>query len=665
MSSSPAPQPTLVADEDGKLPERKARPKAEEAAKPVAPKAALEAVPVAPRAAPKPPTPLELKAGQMLGDYRLEELLGQGATASVWRATDVRLRMPIALKLFMPAGQAGQVLLRGVMREARATSRVVSDHVIRVKDAGSFEDTGLGFIAMELCAAYPDPSEVPPGQSPELRVGRSLEVELPPTLEDCVRVIAQASRGVADAHREGVFHRDIKPANILCRPGTLRAQITDFGLTVAELRSDGGGSVRIPVAGAARLMIVGTPNYLAPEAAEGLPLDLDAGRDRALLTGLDVYGLGATLYTLIIGAPPYVPKENAKSVIADLIEQVRKGPPRPLFRHPESRFPVPEALVRIVEKAMARKASARYRSAADLAEDLELFLANQPTSLDGDFPGWRANLWLRRNRLQVSAAASVAILCGALAATGVVGHRLTTEVQAAEARIAELDALHVALSAEAQKWEQEAGVASAEARQQQARASAAMQQVAEKSSSLTATQRRVLALAAELDQVKAVAENQKLRAEGAESARDANLSEAQAQRSRAEQAEGQRDSARDESEAQRRRADGAEDERDAAQMRAAELLTRVKETERDRDAANAEVASLRTELSQREASLTASKAREAELNKRLSAAESSRAAAEASRNASEDEISSLRASMARQEDEIKRLRAALAALQTP
>ena len=122
----------------------------------IAEESALSTTPPQVPSAPTAEAPAALAPGQRLGDYRLEACIGQGASASVWRATDVRLHMQVALKLFTPHGRAGRALLKGVMREARAASRVVSDHVIRVKDAGWMEDRHLGFIAMELCADYPD-----------------------------------------------------------------------------------------------------------------------------------------------------------------------------------------------------------------------------------------------------------------------------------------------------------------------------------------------------------------------------------------------------------------------------------------------------------------------------------------------------------------------------
>jgi serine/threonine-protein kinase len=545
--------------------------------------------------------PAALAAGQRLGDYRLEACIGQGASASVWRATDVRLHMPIALKLFTPHGRAGRALLRGVMREARAASRVVSDHVIRVKDAGWLEDRHLGFIAMELCADYPDVRDLPEGEDPKLTVGHTLEQRLPESIEACVRAVQQAALGVADAHREGVFHRDVKPANILVRPGSGRAQITDFGLTVAELGKRAGGSVRLPVAGRTRRVIQGTPDYMPPEAAHGLPVDLDPAKDRVLLTALDVYGLGATLYALLAGAPPFRADPDAPDPISSLLEQVRESSPAPLTSG--TRFRVPSSLRRIVDKAMHRDADARYTSARALADDLGAWLADLPTTLDGPHPTHRARLFARRHRAPLGAFLSVLVMLGAVATTAAVTFQLDQRVRDAEARVEEADAKRQAAKGLADAWESQAAAATQTAKDAERAKTAALERAAISQSDRDAARKRALALLQERDAAQAAAATAAESAAAAAAERDAAMQKAALSEAEALAARESASTARDERDAANVEAARAKVAAEAAATRAAQAEADAREAERRastesalRRSAEAHAAELQREL---------------------------------------------------------------------
>lgn len=558
-----------------------------------------------------------LRPGRRLGDYRLEALLGKGASASVWRATDLRLEMAVALKLFAPRDRGGRALLDGVMKEARAASRVVSDFVIRVKDAGYFDDEELGFIAMELCAGFPDADDFTLDDQAGLVIGRTLEQSLPETLEDAVRLMAQVARGVAAAHREGIFHRDIKPANILVRPGSERAQVTDFGLTVAEL--GGEGSVRMDLAGPEKRIILGTPEYMPPEAAAGLPARLDAGRDRVLLTAIDVYGIGATLYAMVAGRPPYKPRLGAKNNALDLVEQVRDDPPVDLLDLPRTHLPPTPQVVRVIRRAMARNPDDRYCSAVALAEDLEAIVGGRPTTLDARHPGLVWSLWLQRNRLQVSAAASVAVMAASLVATAVVGSNLKAEIEAGEAKIAELDALASAHAAEAATWRGEAGeaeerfqvarsqheealavVASTETNlaSAQARNRRLSRDLEETQAALVASEQLGNTRAAERDEAREQAESEAQRANVAESERDAALAAADSQRGRAEEAEAQLIAARSDAASIEQALSAERSRREAAESNAAALVRDVRKARSERDAWKSEVAHMERALEQ-------------------------------------------------------------------
>ncbi|MBN2497005.1 MAG: protein kinase [Deltaproteobacteria bacterium] len=336
-------------------------------------------------------------------DFELEEEIGRGATSSVWRAQDLRLRTTVALKLFEVLGGSERARQR-VLREAQAASRVISRHVVRIRDVGQLAD-GTPFIAMELCAEVPDD-----GSSAGLRdIGRNLDRDRPATLREAVRLVSEAAKGVADAHREGVYHRDLKPANILCRPKARRAEIIDFGLAVPELlpgtrkrRADQTVSVVVESRSGQRVVLAGTPAYMAPEQCQGLPARAESADDRERLIRVDVYGLGASLYALLAGHPPFQPRPGADDDALDVVAQVLDGPPPDLAEIP-TRFAVPGRLLRIVRKAMARDPARRFRSPRELAEALKAFLDHRPSALDHGL-GVRIGLWSRRNRTLVRTA---------------------------------------------------------------------------------------------------------------------------------------------------------------------------------------------------------------------------------------------------------------------
>lgn len=330
--------------------------------------------------------PGEPGRGDRLGRYRLEACLGRGTSAAVWTAFDEHLESWTALKLFHPGRAAAT--LEPVLREARAASAVLSDHVVRVKAAGRFDD-GPFYIEMLLCAEYRRETD----GADRLVVGASLAQEPPEAIEEMVRLVAQAARGVEAAHRNSVVHRDLKPANILVTPVTRRAQVADFGLASPVLfpLADGlPGTASVSIAVGDRA-IVGTPCYMAPEVAMG------QGATRAS----DVYGLGATLYALLAGHPPFVLQGESVDALT-VLHRVRAGPPAALSLVDP---PVPRRLVRIVERAMARDPANRYRSAGSLADDLEAWRANLPVTVDRLRPIVAFGLFLRRHRSAVVAAA--------------------------------------------------------------------------------------------------------------------------------------------------------------------------------------------------------------------------------------------------------------------
>lgn len=340
---------------------------------------------------------VEAREGMLLaGRYTLEAQLGSGSAGAVWCAYDNKLARKAALKIFH-LGSCDTGGLNRALREARAASHIVSEHVVRVRDAAWCGRTGA-YIDMELCAEFVDGEWV---------IGTSMARTRPRNLSEIVRWVMQAARGVQAAHEQGVFHRDLKPDNVVIKPAVRTALVTDFGLALQALRSaepdactDADRNRHWPAGDAPRIY-AGTPCYMAPEQAEGLPYDLNPNvpDDHDRLTRIDVYGLGAILYELLAGRPPYVPRDAAMDPMADVLSQVRATLPAPLrgsTRVWRSARRVPARLDRIVRKAMARDPHQRYPSCAALAADLERFLAHQPTSLDNGRHMACAALWTAR-----------------------------------------------------------------------------------------------------------------------------------------------------------------------------------------------------------------------------------------------------------------------------
>jgi hypothetical protein len=372
---------------------------------------------------------------ELAGDrYRLGVLLDVGATASVWQAHDAKLNRNVAVKVFR--GERSPVLDE-ILAEARAAAEVASDHVVRVLDVHDADDAGPPYIVMELVGEWEPRKGV-------LAPGGSAATVRPRSLVEAMRWVRDVARGVHDAHLRNVFHRDLKPHNVLITPFSRRAQIADFGLAIRETRDVGA------------LEIAGTPGYIAPEQAAGLPASLgpDDPDDRAVLVALDVWGLGALAYDLVADRAPWevdAPDDGLeaweRAAVAD--------------RSPELPRDVPARLRRILAKALALDPKQRYATAGELADDLDAYLARRPTSHDTTRRS-RLALWMRRNP-QLTITVGLATV---LAAISVVAYVNVVEVRAqrnalgAEAKRAQLE--NEQLSARAQKTRQDLGATEAE-----------------------------------------------------------------------------------------------------------------------------------------------------------------------------------------------------------
>ncbi|MGZ3423852.1 MAG: serine/threonine-protein kinase, partial [Polyangiales bacterium] len=219
------------------------------------------------------------RVGAMIGGkYRLTKVLGRGAFGAVFEGMNTELEKRVAVKLIEPQYVQHEEVVARFKNEAKAASRVESDHIVQVFDVGTDEEHGL-FMVMELLT----------GEDLAQRLDR--ELKLNPTL--AVHIAVQACRGLAKAHAAGVVHRDLKPANIFLvtrEDGSLMVKLVDFGISkmLEGGKEEGRALTRAGTT-------VGTPNYMSPEQTRGGEID---GRT-------DVWALGALLYEMLAGVPAY------------------------------------------------------------------------------------------------------------------------------------------------------------------------------------------------------------------------------------------------------------------------------------------------------------------------------------------------------------------------
>lgn len=317
--------------------------------------------------------------------YELNLRLDAGSTASVWQAFDRRLGRNVAIKVFH---QNESEALDQVLAEARAASEIISEHVVRVLDV-QYGD-GHPYIVMELVSEYD-------ADKGEVVLGRTAAAMQPVDVEEVARWVMHAARGVHEAHLRNVFHRDLKPKNLLITPNSRRARVADFGLAVSGASPDAAHpSITLLKGGpTGPLSVRGTPEYMAPEQARGLPLSLDPRNpeDRAVLVGIDVWGIGAIAYELLTGRPPWLARKADDLSAWEIAASAEH--PLPIERRREGGR-IPPRLRRIVEKALATAPRSRYTSAAAIANELQSFLARKPTTLDRS-RFLRLGLWCRRN----------------------------------------------------------------------------------------------------------------------------------------------------------------------------------------------------------------------------------------------------------------------------
>ncbi len=271
-----------------------------------------------------------------IGEYEILEMVGRGGMGVVYKARQHHHERIVALKTLIGGAQADADFKRRFWREARLASKLNHPNIVRVLDVGEHE--GQPYFCMEF---------VPGTNLAQKTVNQPLRPEA------AARYVEAVARAVHYAHEQGVLHRDLKPSNILVDADDC-PKVTDFGLA----RQMDSESIGLTLSG----MMLGTPGYLPPE-------QLSAGSGEFGPTS-DVYGLGAILYHLLTGRPPYL-----SSTVADTLKQLQETepvPPRNL------NLAVPRDLQTICLRCLRKKQRQRYQTALALAEDLDRYLQNQP-----------------------------------------------------------------------------------------------------------------------------------------------------------------------------------------------------------------------------------------------------------------------------------------------
>jgi serine/threonine-protein kinase len=327
----------------------------------------------------KDEAPSALAPGQTFGDYELLEEIARGGMGVVFKARQRKANRIVALKMILSGHLAGEREVQRFHVEAQAAANLDHPGIVPVYDVGEVGGQhyfSMGFIDGCNLRQYLKANKLSPHEKAAL--------------------LKEVAEAIAYAHSKGTVHRDLKPANVLVGSEG-RPHVTDFGLAKqldvdSELTASG--------------QVMGTPSYMAPEQA--------AGKNDQVGPAADVYALGSVLYEMLTGAPPFI-ADNALDLVFRVLEE-EPAPPRQFA--PD----VPVDLEAICLKCLEKEPAKRYATAAELADDLDLFLRGEP--VEARPPGLlrRVTQWARRKPfLAVMYSAVVAFYLLYLLTTAVLG----------------------------------------------------------------------------------------------------------------------------------------------------------------------------------------------------------------------------------------------------
>jgi serine/threonine-protein kinase len=299
--------------------------------------------------------------------YEITGILGRGGMGVVYKAVQSGLKRAVALKMILSGEHASAMQIARFSAEARAVALIKHPGIVQIYEIG--EHDGLPYFSLEFC----------PGGSLDRKTKHEPQ---PPRAAAAMMV--QLARAMYAAHTAGVIHRDLKPANVLLDADGA-AKITDFGL--ARELDDADGNTRTG-------SVLGTPSYMAPEQALGKTKEVGPASDQ--------YSLGATLYELLTGRPPF-----QGTSIMDTLDQVCTREPVP----PVQLIPsCPKDLETICLKAMQKEPAKRYATCEALADDLQAYLDGRPISARPVSMAEKAWRWAKRNPRVAGLGALVALL---------------------------------------------------------------------------------------------------------------------------------------------------------------------------------------------------------------------------------------------------------------
>lgn len=301
------------------------------------------------------------------GDYELLEEIARGGMGVVYRGRQVSLNRIVALKMILSGELAGEDDVERFHNEAQAAANLKHPNIVAIHEVGQHD--GRYYFSMDYVEGQSLAEVIREGPLPAQKAA------------EYVKTIAEA---VHFAHRRGTLHRDLKPANVLVDTDD-QPHITDFGLA-KRVAGDAG----LTATGA----VLGTPSYMSPEQASGRQADVGPHSD--------VYSLGAILYELLTGRPPFC----AASAVATLRQVTDNPPAAPRTLNHE----VPQDLETICLKCLEKSPHVRYHSARELAEELGRFLNHEPIHARPASAVRKIETWVRRRPWVVTATSSLVVL---------------------------------------------------------------------------------------------------------------------------------------------------------------------------------------------------------------------------------------------------------------